>query len=281
MDIKQLEYFVTVVNEGSISAASRKLYMSQPPLSSQMKQLEQQLNCKLFERGARTITLTPQGQLLYAKANQILDMVDETMLEVNALNNQTHLRIGLISSVIDYFSEILSTYCLMKEDVILEVKEANTYQIIDLLNEGEIDLAIVRTPYPPLHQMEEVKLLEDHLVAVGKGLPDEVTLEYLSRQPLVVYRRWQSIIAREFENSNLEFNYHCLNDDARTSLTFVDKGMGIGLVPFSSTMADNDLEVKEIKDCLLASDVNLIYPAHSTVNRQFIEYIQANVKTNN
>ena len=75
MDLKQLRYFVTVVESGSISAAARKLYMTQPPLSAQMQALEQELGCPLLERGARRVELTDAGRRLYERAKTLLELL--------------------------------------------------------------------------------------------------------------------------------------------------------------------------------------------------------------
>ena len=74
MDLKQLKYFVTVAEQGTISAAAKKLYMSQPPLSTQMKLIEQELGCQLFERGQKHIRLTESGKLLYERAQTMIKM---------------------------------------------------------------------------------------------------------------------------------------------------------------------------------------------------------------
>ena len=66
MELKHLRNFVVIANEGNISGAARRLHMAQPPLSTQMHQLEKELGCTLFERGARSITLTEEGRLLYS-----------------------------------------------------------------------------------------------------------------------------------------------------------------------------------------------------------------------
>ena len=68
MELKQLQAFMAVVEEGTISAAAKRLHMAQPPLSCQMKSLEEELGTPLFWRGARHITLTPAGQALYKRA---------------------------------------------------------------------------------------------------------------------------------------------------------------------------------------------------------------------
>ena len=68
MEIKQLEYFRAIVDEGNVSAAARALHMTQPPLSYQMKMLEEELQVQLFIRGTKRITLTEAGKVLYARA---------------------------------------------------------------------------------------------------------------------------------------------------------------------------------------------------------------------
>ena len=73
MELRQLEYFCRVANTGSIHEAARRLNLSQPPLSYQIRQLEEELGVRLFERGSRGVTLTEAGKLLYARAESLLD----------------------------------------------------------------------------------------------------------------------------------------------------------------------------------------------------------------
>ena len=74
MNLKQMEYFVAIVNEGNISAAAKSLHISQPPLSAQMKLLEDEMGVVLFERGSRSIFLTEAGKVFYEKALHILHL---------------------------------------------------------------------------------------------------------------------------------------------------------------------------------------------------------------
>ena len=83
MDLKQLHYFLTIVEERQITAAARKLHMAQPPLSNQMKLLESELGMKLFERGPHHIELTDAGRMLARRARQLLDMADTTRREID------------------------------------------------------------------------------------------------------------------------------------------------------------------------------------------------------
>ena len=74
MDFHQLQYFVAIAESGSITAAAKKLFLSQPPLSMQMKRLEKELGCVLFLRGAREVQLTEAGKLLYTRAKSMLEL---------------------------------------------------------------------------------------------------------------------------------------------------------------------------------------------------------------
>ena len=78
MEIRQLEYFREIAATGSINEAARRLNMSQPPLSYQMKQLESELHVKLFERKRTGVTLTKAGQLLYERTENLLAFVRST-----------------------------------------------------------------------------------------------------------------------------------------------------------------------------------------------------------
>lgn len=74
MDLKQLQYFVTAADEGSISAAARRLYVTQPPVSVQIRQLEKEMGGPLFVRGGRVLELTDAGRALYRHASLLLSL---------------------------------------------------------------------------------------------------------------------------------------------------------------------------------------------------------------
>jgi len=81
MEIRQLEYFHEIAATGSINEAARRLNMSQPPLSYQIKQLEAELKVKLFERTRAGVTLTEAGKLLYDRTENILSYVRSTSIQ--------------------------------------------------------------------------------------------------------------------------------------------------------------------------------------------------------
>ena len=100
MDIRKLQYFTAIVDEGSITGAAKRLHMSQPPLSTQMKLLEEELGVILFDRGSRNIQLTDAGKLLYNRAHAILELSEAAVQELKDFGNGLSgtLRLGMISS---------------------------------------------------------------------------------------------------------------------------------------------------------------------------------------
>ena len=85
MNFKQLEYFVAVADAGSISSAARSLHISQPPLSTQMHLLEEELGQSLFERGSRSIKLTDAGRVFDVRAPSNLDLAEGTRNDMTQL----------------------------------------------------------------------------------------------------------------------------------------------------------------------------------------------------
>ena len=82
MDIRELRYFLAVADEQNITKAAERLYISQPSLSKQMSNLEEEIGAPLFIRGGRKITLTDSGMLLKKRAEELMDLYDKTRFEL-------------------------------------------------------------------------------------------------------------------------------------------------------------------------------------------------------
>ena len=103
MDLRALHYFVVVAEELNITRASERLNMSQPPLSVQIKGLEEELGVQLFIRGKRHLTITDAGTLLYRRARQILELSDQTQQELMSMEGLSgDLNISLVEGRAPY-----------------------------------------------------------------------------------------------------------------------------------------------------------------------------------
>ena len=94
MDLRALHYFVVVAEELNITRAAERLNMSQPPLSAQIKSLEEELGVQLFIRGKRHLTITDAGTYLYRRARQILELSEQTQQEAGSLDFRLPFRVS-------------------------------------------------------------------------------------------------------------------------------------------------------------------------------------------
>ena len=282
MDLKQLRYFVTVAEEGTISAAAKRLYMSQPPLSTQMKQLETELGCPLFERGQKHIRLTETGKLLYDRAQTLLKMETSLRQDIEACsqNEKDTIRIGVVSSVIcTRAGEWISSFLAENSGVRFEISESDTYSLLEKLRGDIIHAALVRTPFPEtefvIHSLAREKM---NIVCPKGALSGEVTMKLLSEQPLILYRRWENIIRQTFSNMGLEPHCICVCDDARTAVDLAERSAGTSFVPASAAglVHPERADCFEISDCPITSEIVLVYKENTYFPesvKKFTEYL--------
>ena len=253
MDLKQLRYFTAVVEQGSVSAAARVLFMSQPPLSTQIRQLEEELGCRLFDRDGHKLTLTGAGKLLYERAEGLLEMAESMEKELRDFKEGATgtLRLGAVSSICS--ADLPGWLRAFHQDypgIRFELSEQNTYQLLDQLRSHRIDVAIIRTPFSP-DGLEYQILRPERMMAVGKreifmqalaekyessgGLPQALQVADLAPLPLMIYRRWEAPLSELMRGEGLVPGFSCVCDDARTVAALAQSGMGIGVIPDSST----------------------------------------------
>lgn len=267
MDIRQLHYFLTICEEGQITAAARRLHMAQPPLSLQLKALEEELGVTLVKRGNRSIVLTDAGELLKERAKEILQLCEGTKKEVQDARRKTkkNLSIGIVTSSHSVFLQkgILHFH----EDypnTTFTLKEGNTFQIMELLEKGSIELGVVRTPFPHSRFLAQ-RISSDKMVAVVRKdrnpfTSTKIRLEQLKDLPLIYYERYESLLEELFVEHGFLPHVICRNQDARTTLQWAKSGIGIGIVPASAlALVDaSDLDTAELCEERLYTDIMLI-----------------------
>lgn len=267
MDIRQLKYFVTVVEEKTVTAAAKQLHMTQPPLTAQLHMLEDELGCKLFSHEGRRLYLTEAGNRLYVRALEILGMCDSVVQEMADFRQGIAgtLRIGVISSVQGtLFADWMKEYQSRYPDVNMAIYSGNTYDLLDRLQNRQIDLAIVRTPFSG-DGLDILHLQREHILAVGhssffQDVPgSEITIPQLAPKPLIIYRRWQRSIESSFESAGCRPRIYCINDGANLTLLLTQLGMGVGLLHPSALPCDMDrsIEIRIIQEESLTSEIDL------------------------
>ena len=149
MDIRVLNYFVTIVQTKSISNAADALHVTQPTLSRQIKELEDELDTILFHRGSREIQLTDDGQYLYNRAIEILALVEKTENNIRKSDGIAgDIYIGAAESQsLDIVARAIKTLTEQYPDIRVHIRSGNADDILEHLNKGVYDLGITIGSY--------------------------------------------------------------------------------------------------------------------------------------
>ncbi len=264
MELKQLEYFRAIVDAGTISGAARDLHMTQPPLSYQIKMLEEELQVPLLLRGKKSITLTEAGKTLYEQAGNLLMLSNLAKREVIKSSQSATLHLGMTPSTVSMMSDQLLRFSKKYPQVHFDVHEGSTFTLKDQLENHVIDLTTLRTPIA-LNGCETHTLLKESLMAMAvpeypllKGR-DSIPLQELSEQPLILSQRYQKYMLSAFERAGLVCDIYFTCGDARTAMTMAEKGLGIAILPASMQTLSQKLRPCMISDTDLTTEILLAW----------------------
>ncbi len=276
MEIKQMIYFKTIVEEGTISKAAQALHMAQPPLSMQLKQLEEELGVQLINRGHRKIELTQAGRLFYKRSLQMIALSEMIAHELKDTQHEM-VRIGITSSNSVLVREIQG-YIVKNPHLSFRIHEGSTYEIIDLLLAHNIDVGIVRTPFDQ-SQVEIYELRKEAMVAVGKDQylnPSMTQMKNYKNLPLIIHQRYLPLITDYCLNLHFNPFIKMSSDDCRTSLIWAKLGLGIAIIPQSALplVNDTDLIAVTLEDQELYTNIVFITRRQEKLNPRVQELIQ-------
>lgn len=197
MEIRVLRYFLTVAREESITKASEVLHITQPTLSRQLSQMEEEVGVKLFKRGSRKITLTNEGILLRRRAEEILQLVDKTEKELVEQEEQVEGRVsigcGEIASV-QLLPELFRSFREKYPRVSFDLFTATADFVKEQMDKGLLDIGLLLEPID-IEKYEFIRLdMKENWVVLMR--PDDVlaqkekiTAKDLATVPLVLPRR--------------------------------------------------------------------------------------------
>ncbi|MDF2502316.1 MAG: transcriptional regulator, LysR family [Anaerosporomusa subterranea] len=256
MDIKRLQYFLAVAEEGQITKAAKRLHMAQPPLSQQLKLLETELGVQLIERNdRRNIKLTDAGQTLRNRAEQILALVDQTVTELKDSTKglQETLSVG-ISSTWDtpFLPDRICKFRECYQDINFQLCGNESDTIEELLNNLGAEIAIAQFP-SDLNTYATMRLPDEPFIAAfGPDSEDIVPTNYvrlaeLADKPLIIHRKHVTLL-EYYQQIGLVPTIRCRHSDIRSMLAWANTGLGVAIVPKSATnlVPNNTLILKEI-----------------------------------
>ncbi|MCI8329736.1 MAG: LysR family transcriptional regulator [Oscillibacter sp.] len=292
MTLKQLEYFLAIAETGSITQAAERLHVSQPPLSLQLKALEDELGVPLFERTKRGLVITQSGRLLVRRTQEILEMLNLTVNEVRSKTTspKVAIRVGTVNSVSSrLFPDWIYAYQCQYPHVDIQVSEESTTDILVALDDHKIDIGIVREPFNKDRyncRLIQDDALEGHgqdgFVALADPAfyagfeQNAIPLSELRDFPLLLHRRYISMFTEYCKACGFIPNIICKNNDALSLLSWAKAGIGIAVLPFSASLLsmDSRLVRKEIIDPPIPSRVFAAWNRDVKLSEEAVRFLE-------
>lgn len=289
MELRHLRYFLEITKDLNMTKAAERLNMSQPPLSRQLKQLEEELGADLFHRNAKTLQLTRAGKVLKDKASALLRNVEDIEKAMKRIGKKgdSWLNIGFVPSTIyGFLPDFLRHYRKSQPQVEISLLELMSQDQMIALKSGAIDVGIGRMMLEDPLIKHEILFAEPIMLVVPKGHPlakkNSVELAELQSEAMILYPvkprpNYSDQISALFHKRNLEINIIQEAQELQTTLGLVASGVGVSIVPESvMKMRTEDVVYIPFKDKTLSSPVVMSYMdrAPSPELNQFIKRLR-------
>lgn len=284
MDIKQLNYFLAIAEEGNITKAAERLHIAQPHLTQQLKLIEDELKVKLIERTTRKFQITDAGKKLWHRSKQMIELMESTVKELKDFNEglEGTLSIGTISSSGDILlPQRICSFNKKYPNINFEIREGSTSEILELLKSGLIEIGIIRTPLNS-EIYESISLPSEPMVAASsdstywENNEKDIYLSDLAGKPLLVHRRYEKAIIELCNQAGFEPRILCKIEDTRSILLLAKTGMGVAIVPkdWIELIPNAKLSYKEINEPSLNTSTTIIWMKDqylSSIAKRFLQ----------
>ncbi|GAA0438965.1 LysR family transcriptional regulator [Lentibacillus halophilus] len=241
MELRELQYFVTIVENASFTIAAEMLHITQPTLSATIKKLEDRISLRLLDRGARDIRLTNEGTIVYQEAKKLLNHYDHVLEEVERLRVQgpPEIAVGMIESAKYWLPDVLAAFKQQHPDVHLKIYDIlSMHNVEKSLMNFDIHLAVTNQ-YLDHPEIQADPIYEEDLVALIPhtfDVPndDHVTIHDLKDTPFIVCKegyQTRADILNAFRKAGIKPDLQFEIERFETACSLVEKGLGMTVVP--------------------------------------------------
>jgi len=291
MELRHLRYLVAVAEELHFGRAALRLHISQPPLSQQIRQLEEELGVQLFRRNKREVRLTDAGKRLVNEAQQVLARIDHFIsVAAQAGDGEIgHLSVGIPSGMNEILVKTLGLLDKKFPGVHIELQYLSTGRQIDALREHRIEVGFVNLPVnEPLLALETFK--REHLwLALPKAHPltryRRVSLRALDGQPMILFHRrvtpgLHDTVTGMCHDAGFTLNVVHEVDSIVGGLTLVSAGLGIAFCTESLHQQWPDIEFRPIQgSAIIEQAIAYRRDSHSPVLETFLKVVRQIVRS--
>lgn len=234
MELYQIRYFLKVAETEHMTRAARELNLSEPTLSRTIRQLEEELETKLFERRGRSIVLTESGSILMSRASEVLKQMEGLQAEVRGAR-QTRQPVRLVArAAASILPGLLESFHKTQPDIAVSVMQNDNH----VIRNQEYDLMIAGTIMQPPKYSSTVLLDDPFRVLLPLGHPlcgqKEVELSQLSGEAMIGLtpnRFISTVISQVLEEQQVRVVHHVYSDDTLMIRNLVERGLGFAIVP--------------------------------------------------
>jgi DNA-binding transcriptional LysR family regulator len=287
--LRQFRYFIAVADHASVSAAARQLAITQSAITTAIHDLEAEIGLKLFERGPRGVTLTPDGHRFLANARRVLAAVADATHALRAQPNALAgtLSIGVTPLVAGYYlAELLSRFTRACPAVEVEVVEDEPRFLEHLLINGEVDAAIMVSSALVDRQALATEILNRSPMRVwlASSHPlarrDDVSLEEVAACPLIVLEadRLDELMRAVWQRYRLAPRTLLASSSLEAVRSLVGGGMGVTVLPDFVyrpwSLEAARIEARPLRDEIATLDIGLVWRRGLAIDPVTAEFIE-------
>lgn len=238
MDLRQIKYFLAVVDCGTFMAAAEHVHVSQPTLSAGIRKLEESLQARLFHRGSRAAVLTPAGEAFLGTARQAFDQLMAAKASISG--EERTIRVGVLNTVpIDHLARLFKLFRVRHPDVLTDVVVSGEKRLSRLLKSNKLDVVFTasdrkRRALKPLFD-EELMLVAPAGHALAGS--DEAVLGAIDGQPFIERVRcesWQAV-HDTLKRHRVAPRVVCKAESDEAVLALVAANVGVSIMPYRDT----------------------------------------------
>lgn len=272
----RLKVFNSVAKNLSFTKAAADLYISQPAVTKNIKELETEFGLRFFERTGSKISLTKAGKILLDYSNQILDIYSQIIFDLNAIKGEISgcLRLGASTTIGQYIlPSILAKFHDLNADIELSLLNANTFNVEQELINKNIDLGIVEGKSKN-QQLKYIPFMRDEIVAIvhtSRAVIDkeEITLDELKRLPVILREKGSGsldVISYMLSKHNIglnDLNITMHLGSTESIKSYLENADVLGFVSIAAVrreIADGIFRIIDIKDLDISREFYFVHP---------------------
>jgi DNA-binding transcriptional LysR family regulator len=263
MELRHLRYFVAVAEEENVSRAALKLHVSQPGISRQIHDLEEEIGFPLFERSGKSVRLSAAGRIFLAEAREVLQRVVDAVKKARIGSSaRTEINVGYApSGTVEILPRALRSFMETFPEVRVILHDLSVEEMLPLVIQRKLDIALTLPPRKLPRGLAMTELAQYEIcVAVGLKHPlaksNSVSLGQIAQEPIVIYTRkdypdYHVQLEKMFATVGRQPNIGSEHDGVTSLITAVTTGHGFALVPSCvNEMAGSRLKLLKLRPAL-------------------------------